>query len=36
VATHNQSNTDLQILGFDGRNGALTAADGTPVVLFRA
>jgi hypothetical protein len=35
IATHNQSNTFVAILGFDGRDGQLTAADATPVVLFQ-
>ncbi|MBK7459499.1 MAG: hypothetical protein IPJ42_14170 [Betaproteobacteria bacterium] len=37
VATHNQSNTEVQMLGFDGRNGALFSQDATlsPVVLFQ-
>lgn len=37
VATHNQSNTEVQLLGFDGRNGALFSQDkdASPVVLFQ-
>ena len=37
VATHNQSNTEVQLLGFDGRNGALYSQDKdlSPVVLFQ-
>lgn len=35
--THNQSNTYIDLLGFDGRNGALNAQDkdASPVVLFQ-
>jgi hypothetical protein len=37
VATHNQSNTYVDLLGFDGRNGALFSQDkdASPVVLFQ-
>lgn len=38
VATHNQSNTFIEYLGFDARNGALYSQDKdlSPVVLFQA